>query len=81
LFLVLIIVCLSYVVRSRVLAIARAAADTVDERASCCATILVAARGPEPTDPFESRMFSIPFNSSAMDSSVPRNFPVCRVRD
>jgi hypothetical protein len=56
-------VCLSYVVRSRVLAIARAAAATVDVTASCCATILVAARGPDPTDPFESRMFSIPFNN------------------
>jgi hypothetical protein len=58
----LIIVSLGYVVCSRLLAIAHAAAATVDETASCCATILVAARGPEPTDPIESRTFSFPFN-------------------
>jgi hypothetical protein len=63
LFLVLIIVSLGYVVRSRVLAIARAAAATVNETASCCATILVAARGPEPTDPIESHTSSIPFKT------------------
>jgi hypothetical protein len=62
-FLVLIIVCISYVVHGRVLAKARAAAATMDVTASCCATILVAARGPDPTDPFESRMFSIAFNN------------------
>jgi hypothetical protein len=61
-------VCLSYVVHSRVPAIARAAAVTVDETASCCATILVAARGPEPTDPFESRTFSIHFDTCAKPS-------------
>jgi hypothetical protein len=59
-------VSLSCAVWNRVLAIARAAAATVDETASCCAAILVADRGPGPTDTTESRTFSTPFNNDTL---------------